>query len=74
MRSLLNILLVLACAPVTLAQIPENNKPDSALIQQLETSWLSAERTTDAALLIGSWQTISLESAPTDRPPARLSC
>jgi len=51
MRSLLNILLVLACAPVTLAQIPENNKADSALIQQLETSWLSAERTTDAALL-----------------------
>jgi ketosteroid isomerase-like protein len=51
MRSLFPLLLVLACAAVALAQTRAHENMDSGLIQQLEASWLNAERTTDAALL-----------------------
>ena len=52
MRKWLCILLVLAFGTVGFSQTPANDpKNNSELIQQLEGSWLRAERTTDPALL-----------------------
>jgi hypothetical protein len=51
MGRLFSILLMLAFAPLALAQTPADDTKDSQLIQQLEASRLKAERTTDPALL-----------------------